>query len=283
MKVFLAGATGAAGRLLVPALLAAGHGVAGTTRSAHKAPAIAASGATPVVVDALDRPALFDALRAQQPEAVIHLLTDLSRRDFAANSRLRVAGTRNLVDAARAVGVHRFVAESLAWMYASGLGPAREDEPLDLAAPEPRRNAVAAVQSLETTVAELPRWVVLRFGIFYGPGTWYARDALTTEQVRRGEIAASPAVTSFVHVADAANAALQALAWSNGHVNIVDDEPARADAWVPLYARLVGAPPPPVRGSAEPWERGALNAKARSLGWQPVYPTWRTGFLEALG
>jgi nucleoside-diphosphate-sugar epimerase len=282
MKIFVAGAAGAVGRLLVPLLVAAGHAVAGSTRSAGKSAGIAAAGARPVVANALEREGLFAALLAERPDVVIHQITDLSGLDFAANTRLRVEGTRNLVDAARAAGVERMIAQSISWIYVPGPVPAGEGEPLDLSAPAPRGRMVAAAHALDQAVAEMPIGVVLRYGIFYGPGTWYARDGLTTVQVRRGEIVATDGLTSFVHVADAARAALQALNWPSGPVNIVDDEPAPGTEWVPLYAKLVGAPPPPMKPGAEPWERGASNAKARSLGWRPAFPTWRAGFKAAL-
>lgn len=282
MKVFLAGATGAIGRLLLPMLVNAGYEVTGTTRSAAKTASIVSAGARPVVVDALDRDKLFAALAEAQPDVVIHMMTDLNTRDFAANSKLRIEGTRNLVDAARAVGVKRMIAESISWMYAAGTAPASEDEPLDVTATESRGRAVAAVQALEQAVTEMPVGVILRFGILYGPGTWYAHDALTTEQIKRGELVANDAVTSFVHVADAASAAFAALDWPAGCYNIVDDEPASAKEWLPFYAFLVGAPLTPFQNGAAAWERGASNAKARHHGWQPKRATWREGFAKEL-
>jgi len=282
VKIFLAGASGAIGRSLVPLLVANGHEVTGTTRSPGKFAAIAASGARPVALNALDQEGVLAALRAAQPDVLIHMLTDLAGLDFAANSRLRLEGSRNLVDAARSLGIQRFIGESISWIYSPGGGPAHEDEALDLNAPPPRGRMVGVVNSAEQAASKLPYSVMLRFGIFYGPGTWYARDGRTTEQIRRGEITATDAVTSFIHVADAAQAALQALDWPSGAVNIVDDEPAPGTEWVPLYARLVGAPPPSVQHTAEPWERGESNAKARALGWRPSFPTWRAGFKSAL-
>ncbi|MEO8610698.1 MAG: NAD(P)-dependent oxidoreductase [Chloroflexota bacterium] len=282
MKIFLAGATGAIGHLLVPLLVNAGHEVAGTTRSAAKRDQITALGAHPVIMDALDRDAVFAALKTEQPDVVIHQLTDLAGRDFAANTRLRIEGTRNLVDASLAVDVKRMIAESIAWIYVPGQEPAREDEAIDVDAPGSRGRAMTAVKSLEDAVAEMPVGITLRYGILYGPGTWYARDGLTTEQIRRGEIPANDAVTSFLHVADAAQAAFQALAWPTGALNIVDNEPAPATEWVPLYARLVGAPPPPDKPGREGWERGTSNTRARQLGWQPLYPSWREGFAKEL-
>ncbi len=270
------------GRLLLPLLTEAGHDVAGTTRNPTKAREIEALGGRPVVADAFDRSALFAALRNEHPDVVIHQLTDLSARDFTGNSRLRIEGTRNLVDAARAVGVQRMVAQSISWMYAPGQNPAHEDELLDLEAPDVRGRAVAAVQSLEQAVAEMPIGVVLRYGLFYGPGTWYSRNGLTSEQIQRGEVEATDGITSFVHVADAAQAALQALDWPAGPVNIVDDVPAKRTEWVPEYARLIGAPAPPIKPGVAAWERGATNVKARRLGWRPRYANWREGFRAEL-
>jgi nucleoside-diphosphate-sugar epimerase len=283
MKILLAGATGAIGRLLVPLLMQAGHEVVGTTRNAAKAPLIAAAGGRPLLVDALDRPALLTALAAERPDVVMHQLTDLSQRNFAGNSHLRVAGTRNLVDAALAVGVARMITQSIAWIYEPGQGPAQEHELLDLGAPPPRGETVAAVHALEAAVAEMPVGLVLRYGLFYGPGTWYARDGLTTTQIQHGEIPATDGVVSFIHVADAAQAALQALDWPAGAYNIVDDEPATEAAWAPFYAHLVGAPLPAYKPGAQGWERGAANAKARALGWTPRFPSWRAGFVAVLG
>lgn len=282
MRILLAGATGAVGRLLLPLLVQAGYEVVGTTRSAAKREQITALGARPVVANVLDREGTFDLLRTVQPDVVIHQLTDLSHRDFAANSRLRVEGTRNLVDAALEVGVQRMIAQSISWVYAAGKGPAHEDELLDLDAPSPRNQMVAAVHALEQAVAEIPVGVVLRYGLFYGPGTWYTLDGLMTEQIRRREIEATDGITSFVHVADAAYAALLALDWPAGAVNIVDDVPAIGNEWLPEYARLIGAPPPPSRSGALSWERGASNARARQFGWLPSYPTWREGFKAVL-
>lgn len=282
MKIFLAGATGAVGRLLLPLLVQAGHEVVGATRSAAKSTQILADGAQPLVVDVLDRTALFTALEMARPDVVIHQLTDLAERNFAGNSHLRVVGTRNLVDAALAVGVQRMIAQSIAWIYAPGSGPASESESLDLQASPPRGNTVAAVQALEQAVAELPVGVILRYGLFYGPSTWYASTGLTTAQMRSGAFIGPAGVTSFLHVADAAFAAYQALTWPAGVYNIVDDEPATGAAWVPIYARLVGAPPPPLQPEALAWERGASNAKARQVGWFPRFPSWREGFHAVL-
>ncbi len=283
MKIFVAGASGAAGRLLLPMLREAGHAVTALTRSEARLPLLRELGAQPVVGDVLDRDATFAALAAARPDVVIHQLTDLAGRDFAANNRLRIEGTRNLVDASQAVGVGRMIAQSFYGAYGPGTGPAREEDALDVDAPPPRGTTARGVQALEQAVAEMPVGVVLRYALFYGPGTWYTRESLTTDQIRRGEISATDAVVSFIHIRDAARAALLALDWPAGVWNIADDEPAAGTEWVPLYAKLVGAPPPPLQPGRQPWERGESNAKARALGWQPLYPTWREGFVRELG
>lgn len=282
MKIFVAGATGAIGRQLIPLLIAAGHEVTGTTRTTEKAAMLKQQGASVVVVDMFERANVIAAVRETQPDVVIHQLTDLGGRDFSANSRLRREGTRNLVDAARAAGTRRIIAQSIAWVTIPGDGPATEDVPLDIAAPAPRREMVEAVQVLENTVAELEHWIVLRYGILYGPGTWYAPDGLFANQVRQGQVSADESVTSFLHVRDAAQAALLALDWPNGIVNIVDDEPAPGIEWLPMYAETLGAPRPPVTSGRERAARGSANTKARqTLHWQPLYPGWREGFARA--
>lgn len=237
-------------------------------------------GARPVVVDVFDRDGLAAALGDARPDAVIHQLTDLGAGDTAANARLRAEGTCNLVDAARDAGVRRLVAQSIAWAYAPGEGPAREGEPLDVGAPPPRRTTVEGVVALERAVAAMDVGVVLRYGVLYGPGTWYAPGGSVAERARRGELPADAGVTSFVHVADAARAALLALDWPAGSVNVVDDEPAPASVWLPAYAAALGALPPPSTTPERPrGARGASNAKAcNELGWIPLYPSWREGF-----
>ncbi len=253
------------------------------TRSTTKAGQLQAVGARAIVLDAFDGAGLRTAMQQEGPEAVVHQLTDLGGRDFSANTRLRIEGTRNLVEAARAAGVRRMVAQSLASAYAPGPGPAGEDEPLDLQAAMPRRRMVEGVAALERAVAEMPEGVILRYGYFYGPGTWYARGGWAEQQLYRGELKAGRGVASFVHVDDAAEAALLALQWPAGPVNIVDDEPATMADWVSALAQALSAPLPRITADAEAHERGATNTRARrTLGWEPRFPTWREGFVLGL-
>jgi len=194
----------------------------------------------------------------------------LAAADLEANARLRVVGTRNLVDAAHAAGVRRIVAQSVAFGYEDGPFPAAEDTPL--------RPDLRGVPELESAAAELPEWVVLRYGLFYGPGTWYAPDGMMAERARAGELVADDSVTSFVHIDDAAIAAVDALTWPSGPVNVCDDEPAAGRDWVPAFCAAVGAPAPPRSASRMAGARGADNRRARELGWKPGHPSWRDGF-----
>ncbi|MFI9780529.1 NAD-dependent epimerase/dehydratase family protein [Streptomyces sp. NPDC051956] len=289
MRVFVAGATGAVGRLLVPLLLDAGHQVTGISRSLAGTDRVLRQGASAVQADVLDRDVVRQVVATAAPDAVIDQLTDLSDADGEATNRLRREGTRNLVDAAKAAGVPRIVAQSISWAYAPGEQPADETVPLDLGAPQPRGGMVDGIQALEETAAELDTAVLLRYGVLYGPATWYAPGgpaaaALSGDPAARflGSVEADLSVISFVHVADAARAAVEALDWPTGPVNIVDDEPAQAREWVPVLASALGVPAPEPTSDQQSWARGAFNGLARSRGWQPAHPTWRSGFAAQL-
>ncbi len=218
MRIFFAGAGGAIGRRLTPLLRAAGHGVVGTTRSADKAAAIRALGAEPVVVDVFDAEALARAVKTAAPQAIIHQLTDLAfapgtpqyQEGLARNAHLRIEGTRNLVAAARAANVTRMVAQSIAfYIYAPGDGARVESDPLstDIAF----AGTIEGVVSLEQAVLSLPEGVVLRYGFFYGPGTW------SPETPRK------PAI----HIDAAAQATVLALDRAkHGIYNVAENDPA---------------------------------------------------------
>jgi nucleoside-diphosphate-sugar epimerase len=185
MRIFLAGARGAVGRRLIPLLLADGHSVTGTTRSAAKAAELEAHGVTPVVLDVFNAGALRDAAVNSRPQIVIHQLTDLPQvldpEQMAAsrqrNTRLRVEGTANLVAAARAAGSRRLIAQSIAFAYAGGPEPHAETDPLaSLEGEDPSAITARGVRALEDAVlgASGIEGIVLRYGRLYGPGTWYA-------------------------------------------------------------------------------------------------------------
>lgn len=309
MKVFVAGATGAIGRPLVRQLLAAGHRVTGMTRSREKARALEAAGAEAAVCDAFDRDGVAEAMAGARPEAVIHQLTDLPQvydlrkleAAYASNDRVRREATPNLIDAARAVGARRLVAQSIAFLYAPVGGWVKDESaPPNVQAPPPFDRSVETMLGVERAIVEAGG-LALRYGFFYGPGTYHARDGSISEQVRRRRypvVGRGRGMFSFVHVEDAAAAAVAALErGAPGVYNVVDDDPAPVREWLPALAEALGAKRPlrvPLlltklvagaqAASFATELRGAANAKAKlELGWEPRYPSWREGFRTALG
>lgn len=306
MRVFVAGATGVIGRRLLPALTAAGHEPIAMTRSPEKAGALRDGGIEAVVCDAYDSAGLTKAVAQARADQIVHALTDLPEeinmrrfeQEVRSTGRLRIEGTRNLLAAARAAGVRRIVAESIAFIYApAGDWVKDEDAPL----------ATATLPSAAEPIADLERQVldaggiVLRYGQLYGPGTSFAKDGSWAANLRRRRlpiVGTGSGVFSFLHVDDAAAATVAALGREGPAIyNVVDDDPAPIHEWVPVYARAVDAPKP---WHAPAWVgrlaagaiavemmqelRGASNARIkRELGWQPEYASWREGFQSALG
>jgi nucleoside-diphosphate-sugar epimerase len=313
MRIFIAGAGGAVGRRMVPMLLAAGHEVVGTTHSAGKADAIRRLGAEPVVLDAFDAPAVSLAVAKAAPDVVVHQMTALSGpqdlrrfdRTFALTNRLRTEGTEILLAAARAAGTGRFVAQSFTgWTNARTGGPVKtEADPFDPDPTPPTVRTLAAIRRLESTVegATDVRGTVLRYGLLYGPGTSIGTGGEVLDMVRRRRlpvVGGGAGVWSFLHVQDAATAAVAAIdGTATGVYNIVDDDPAPVSQWLPYLADAIGAKPPmrvpgwlvrPMLGAylmaMMTSVRGSSNARARrELGWQPRYGSWRAGFREGLG
>ena len=310
MKVFVAGASGALGRRLTPALLEAGHGVTGMTRSQESADRLRQAGADAVVCDVFDRERLTEAVHDAAPDAVVHQLTalpsefDIRKIDYGPTNRLRTEGTRNLLDAAAAAGVSRFVSQSIAFMYAPDGGhPATEDEPVHTEAPAPFGQAAAATEDGDRQVvgARGMSGLVLRYGFFYGPGTYYAADGHAAGEFRKRRqpvVGPGTGVFPWIHIDDAASATVAAVERGEaGIYNVCDDEPAAMKEWVPVYAEALGAKRPlkvplwlgrlaagPLAAHFATQMRGASNAKAkRELGWQPRYASWREGFRESLG
>jgi nucleoside-diphosphate-sugar epimerase len=309
MRVFVAGATGAIGKQLVPRLVAAGHEVHGMTRSESKEAMLEELGAVPVVADALDPDQVAGAVARAKPEVIVHELTAIGALDlrhfdrtFALTSRLRTEGTDHLLSAGQALGVRRFVAQSFfAFVAREGGLVKSEEDPPDLSPPRGMRESVAAVRYLEEVVlgATWTEGIVLRYGGFYGPGTSLAPGAEQVELVRKRKfplVGDGSGVWSFIHVADAAEATVAAVEHgSRGVYNVVDDDPAPVSEWLPALAQEVGAKKPMrvprfvgrlFAGDAGVMMmtelRGASNAKAkRELGWRPAHPSWRQGFEAA--
>jgi nucleoside-diphosphate-sugar epimerase len=314
MKVFVAGATGAIGRQLLPQLVERGHEVTGMTRSESKQQMIRDLGGRPVVANALDPESVADAVARAEPEVIVHQLTAIPRkpnprrlaREFEQTKRLRSEGTDHLLAAGRAVGVRRFVAQSNVAVYARTGGPVKtEEDALDASPPKQARANAEAMFHLERAVtgAGWTEGVVLRYGAFYGPGTGISLgpEDMMVGLIRKRRlplVGEAGAVWSFIHIADAAAATVSAIEGrGRGIYNVVDDEPATVAEWLPVAAATVGASAPrrvprwPLRllageaATAAMTElRGASNAKAkRELAWAPRYASWREGFATGLG
>lgn len=303
MRVLVAGATGAIGKRLVPALVARGHDVVGTSRTPENAAGLRSLGAVPAVLDVLDPTAVHELVSRTGPEAIVHEATALSGlsdvkhfdRSFETTNRLRTEGTDALLAAAREAGVARFVAQSYAgWPYAREGGPVKtESDPLDPRPVEAMQESLRAIRHLEESVLAA-QGIVLRYGGFYG-----GPDDAQVEVVRKRRfpvVGDGEGVWSFVHLDDAASATALAVERAMpGIYNIVDDEPAPVSEWLPAVAEAIGAKPPRhvprwlaqiVAGEAGmvlmTESRGASNEKAkRELGWTLRYPSWREGFRAA--
>jgi nucleoside-diphosphate-sugar epimerase len=271
------------GHSLVPKLVKEGHEVFALTRDENDAKIAQKLCAVPVHANALNSEEVLLAFQKVKPEIVIHQLTSLGSFNPEDNANIRIVGTRNLVDASKAVGVKKIIAQSLAFVYEPGTSPADEEVSLDFEATDVRKIHVNGVSALEEAVAELPEYVILRYGLLYGPNTWYSKKGMVGQQILKGEVVATDGIISFLHVEDAAQAALEAIKWPSGPINIVDNEPATGKEWVPVFASIIGGKEPAKEDRAERGERGALNTKAKKeYGWEPIYPTWRKGFEESL-
>jgi nucleoside-diphosphate-sugar epimerase len=303
MKVFVAGASGAIGLPLVRQLTAAGHEVVGSTRGGSGAAKIHEAGGIAVPCDVFDREQIVEVVTRAAPEVVINQLTSLPQRFepkkkgfYDANNRIRTEGGDNVIEATAASGASRLITQSISFLYElSGPKIKTEDEPVD------RSGMHNAVLSHEQKVLGDDRFegVVLRYGLLYGPGTWYARDGHTCEEVRKRRlpiVGDGAGISSFVHVDDAASAAISALDRGQGIFNATDDEPAPMNEWLPVLAEALGAKPPrkvpawlaamvagkPVVRQATDG-RGASNARFKATtGWKPSHPSWRQGFFDAI-
>jgi nucleoside-diphosphate-sugar epimerase len=313
MKIFVAGASGALGKQLMPLLADAGHEIVGTTTSPQKLETLRALGAQAVVLDLLDAEAVGRAISEAEPEVVVHEATALSGvggnfrkfdETFAQTNRLRTEGTDNLLAAALAVGAGKLVAQSYAgWTFArEGAAVKDEHAALDPAPASNARETIAAIRYLEDRVVAAKELdgIVLRYGGFYGPGTSFAENGESVDAIRKRAfpvVGDGGGMASFIHIEDAARATFAAIERAGrGVYNIVDDDPAPVSAWLPYAASVVGAKPPrhvpfwlgklfagEMLATMMVEGRGASNAKAkRELDWQPLYPSWREGFVNGL-
>ena len=310
-RVFVAGATGAIGRRLVPQLVDRGYEVFAMARTPAKIDSLREAGAQPVIGDGLDRASTMQAVMGAEPEVVINEMTALTGvmnlrhfdKQFALTNRLRTEGNDNLIEAARAAGARRFIAQSFGnWYAPEGAALKTEEDPLDSDPPASQRRSLSALRHLERAVlgADGLEGLALRYTGLYGPGTAWAEDGEIVRLVRKRQfpmIGDGLGIWSFVHVDDAASATVAAVGRGDpGVYNVADDDPAPTAEWLPELARIVGAPEPrhvPVWlgrllggeavASMFTRIRGAANDKAkRELGWRPRYASWRDGFRYGL-
>jgi nucleoside-diphosphate-sugar epimerase len=304
VRVFIAGGTGAIGRPLVAALAAAHHDIAVFSRNADRVTALGVPGVVPAVGDAFDAEALQAAVRSFGPDVVINQLTSLPvsanpvamKRGFDATSRLRREVSGTLVQAAHGAGARRIVAQSISFAYRPGPGVRTEADPLWTDAKGQIGALTNSVATLESNTQSAPdlESVVLRYGSFYGPGTYFAPGGLYATMLKRRLLpmpGKAAGIFGMVHIDDAATATVAALDGPTGIFNVVDDAPAPASEWMPLVAGLIGARPPRhvpeslVRLGAGRFltylmcEQPAVsNRRVRTeLGWAPRYPDWRDG------
>ncbi len=301
MRVFVAGATGAIGRPLINSLRLAGHTVFGMVRSQSSSASLSDAGGEPVIGDALEAASVSAAVAKVRPEVIINELTSLPKHytptDMKAaaerDARVRLEGNRNLIVAAQQAGVRRFLVQSTGFWYAPGEGLAAEDERFAFdaspaVAEGAQRYAELEAMTLGRTEFEA---VALRYGFFYGPGTWFTSDGDMGEQVRQQQepiIGDGQGVWSWVHIEDAADATVRALDCAPGPYNIVDDNASEQRVWLTAFARYCGAPKPPHVSEQQALQaagpdavyyatrlRGASNAEAkRELGFRPRPLQW---------
>ena len=305
MKVFVAGASGAIGRPLVAALVAAKHQVIGMTSRNAGIKVLRGKGAEGVVVDVLDGEAVRAETERIRPDAIIDELTSLPKRytpeemrtAAPRDRRIRLEGGGNLHRAAIETGVKRYIVQSTGFFYGPGEGLASEGDPLAHDAPPGVAGSVATYTEIENRVFSSPGLVgvALRYGFFYGPGTYHdPENGSISEQVRLGQypvIDPATGVFSFIHVEDAAAATVAALEIQPGVYNIVDNDPAALAIWLPAFANFIGAPPPSHISDEAAIQtggpdvvyyatqlRGASNEKAKTeFGFAPRRLEWLKG------
>ena len=301
MKVFVAGATGAIGRPLIKSLRAAGHVAIGMVRTQSSSAALSDLDAEFVIADALDAASVAAAVAKVRPDVIINELTSLPKRytptDMKASAerdaRVRLEGNKNLLAAGQQTGVRRLLVQSTGFWYAPGEGLADESEPFAYSAPPGVAAGAQRYAELEAMALGRPELEVvnLRYGFFYGPGTWFVSDGDVGEQVRQLQvpiIGEGQGVWSWIHIDDAADATVRALDCAPGSYNIVDDNPSEQRVWLTAFARYCGALEPPHVSEQQALQaagpdavyyatrlRGASNAKAkRELGFRPRPLQW---------
>jgi 2-alkyl-3-oxoalkanoate reductase len=303
MKIFVAGGTGAIGRPLIAKLLAKGHAVVALTRSSEKAQALVQQGIEPAIADVFDADAVKAVVNRAQPEIVIEQLTALPKTytsesmsaAAALNNRIRLEGGANVLAAALAAGVRRYLRQSIAFYAIPGSGLADEDTPLAFDASPAIAAGAREITELEHCLLENTNieGIALRYGFFYGPGTWFNPDGDVAQQVRQQQfpiVGNGEGVWSWLHIEDAAIATAAAAEQGNPGIYLAaNDQSFPVREWLPEFAQWLNAPSPPQVSVEDALKgdggadavyygtqvRGASNAKAkRELNFQPRQLEW---------
>jgi nucleoside-diphosphate-sugar epimerase len=305
MKIFVAGGTGVIGRPLVARLLAKGHSVVALVRSTEHTQALVEQGIEPVVADVFDSDAVKTVVTRAKPGIVIEQLTALPRTYTSEsmraaapfNTRIRLEGGANVLAAAQAAGVRRYLRQSIAFWAVPGPGLANEETPLAVDASPAVAADARLVTELERRLLGIPNMegIAMRYGFFYGPGTWFSPEGDVGNQVRQQQfpiVGSGEGVWSWLHIEDAAIATVAAAEQGNPGVYIVaNDRPLPVREWLPAFARWLNAPAPPQVSVEDPDAvyygtkmRGVSNAKAkRELNFQPRPLEWISDTAAAHG
>ena len=226
MKIFVAGGTGAVGRLLLPLLIENKHEVVALTRTTQKAKIVEEMGAKPVIADVFDKNELTATIQKAEPEVIIHQLTALKGsgnfkkfdEEFALTNRFRTEVLNTMLEAALSVGTRRFIAQSFCgWPFARDGGPIKtEEDPLDPSPPESFGKTLAAIRYLENAISSVENieGFALRYGIFYGPGTGISKDGSIVEAVKKRKlplVGKGSGIWSFTHMEDVARGTAAAI------------------------------------------------------------------------
>ena len=276
-KIFVTGATGLIGTKLTKRLIEEGYEVAGLTTSEKGKEKLDNAGVKAYIGNILEYDTIEKSIGDFKPDIIMNEITDLKQVDMSANTKVRIEGTKNLVEAAIKHDVPHIQSQSIAFVYEAGDTLATEETSLDYDASGDRKITVDGVEGLEKESARLNKHVILRYGLLYGPGTWYGKDGMIYNQFINGEVTMTDGVQSFIHIDDAVETAIQALNFESGIYNVADDEPVKGDDWAKWYANELNVSPTLNIEPAAPFERGVTNKKFKDQGGKLIYATWKDG------
>lgn len=276
-KIFVTGATGLIGTKLTKRLIEEGYEVAGLTTSEKGKEKLDNAGVKAYIGNILEYDTIEKNIGDFKPDIIMNEITDLKQVDMSANTKVRIEGTRNLVEAAIKHDVPHIQSQSIAFVYEAGDTLATEETSLDYDASGDRKITVDGVEGLEKESARLNKHVILRYGLLYGPGTWYGKDGMIYNQFINGEVTMTDGVQSFIHIDDAVETAIQALNFESGIYNVADDEPVKGDDWAKWYSNELNVTPTLNIEPAAPFERGVTNKKFKDQGGKLIYSTWKDG------